>query len=139
VAAFRALLTHIYEYPDRKVLIHCSLGKDRTGLLFALLLSLAGVPDDIIAADYCASQSALELHKAKFEKLLRAFRPNMIEEEAALLVDRFITTRPDYIQFALSKIRHTYGGVYEYVRDKCLLQEDVVDSIKESLIQRNDD
>ena len=31
---------------------HCSAGKDRTGIISALLLSLAGVPSDTIASDY---------------------------------------------------------------------------------------
>lgn len=37
------------------VLVHCSAGKDRTGVLTALVLRIAGVPDDVIAADYAAS------------------------------------------------------------------------------------
>jgi len=41
------------------VAIHCHSGKDRTGTVAALLLSLAGVPDEIIAADYAESQVQL--------------------------------------------------------------------------------
>jgi protein tyrosine/serine phosphatase len=37
------------------VLIHCHAGKDRTGLVVALLLSLVGVPGEVIAEDYAAS------------------------------------------------------------------------------------
>ena len=37
------------------VVIHCAAGKDRTGLVSALLLSLAGVPDDEVVADYALS------------------------------------------------------------------------------------
>lgn len=37
------------------VLIHCFAGKDRTGIVAALLLSVAGVPDEIVAADYAES------------------------------------------------------------------------------------
>lgn len=38
------------------VVVHCFAGKDRTGLVSALLLSLAGVPDDVVAADYALSE-----------------------------------------------------------------------------------
>lgn len=41
------------------VLIHCHGGKDRTGIVTGLLLSLAGVPDELIAADYALSQERL--------------------------------------------------------------------------------
>lgn len=40
---------------DGAVVVHCAAGKDRTGLVSALLLSLAGVPDDEVAADYALS------------------------------------------------------------------------------------
>jgi len=39
------------------VLVHCFAGKDRTGIVSALLLGVAGVPDDAIAADYAASEA----------------------------------------------------------------------------------
>jgi len=39
----------------RPVLLHCAAGKDRTGLVTALLLRLAGVEDEEIVADYLRS------------------------------------------------------------------------------------
>jgi protein-tyrosine phosphatase len=36
-------------------LIHCSAGKDRTGIVIALILAAIGVPDNVIAADYALS------------------------------------------------------------------------------------
>src|SRR5436853_114077 len=41
--------------PEGGVVIHCVGGKDRTGLLAAFLLHLAGVADEEIAADYALS------------------------------------------------------------------------------------
>jgi protein-tyrosine phosphatase len=41
---------------DGGVLFHCTTGKDRTGVVSALLLGLAGVPEDDIVADYCISE-----------------------------------------------------------------------------------
>lgn len=40
-------------------LIHCSAGRDRTGMICTLLLGNAGVPADIVAADYAASVRAM--------------------------------------------------------------------------------
>jgi protein-tyrosine phosphatase len=40
-------------------LIHCSAGKDRTGLVVGLVLAALGVPDEIIAADYGLSAGYL--------------------------------------------------------------------------------
>jgi hypothetical protein len=41
------------------VLVHCTAGKDRTGLLAALFLRLAGVPIDVVDADYRRSAARL--------------------------------------------------------------------------------
>lgn len=38
---------------------HCEAGCDRTGVLAAVVLSLLGVPDDVIAADYAATAPAM--------------------------------------------------------------------------------
>ncbi|MEV4702723.1 tyrosine-protein phosphatase [Actinoplanes sp. NPDC049316] len=47
-AAFRA----IAEAPPGAVLVHCHGGRDRTGVLVALALGVAGVAPDVIAEDY---------------------------------------------------------------------------------------
>ncbi|GAA3127682.1 hypothetical protein GCM10010530_56160 [Kribbella aluminosa] len=53
----RRIFTAIADAPaDRPVVVHCKAGKDRTGLTVAVLLELAGVPRDRIAADYAISE-----------------------------------------------------------------------------------
>jgi protein-tyrosine phosphatase len=41
-------------------LVHCSAGKDRTGVVVALVLAVLGVPDEVIAADYALSSTYLD-------------------------------------------------------------------------------
>jgi protein tyrosine/serine phosphatase len=50
----------IADAPPGGVLIHCHAGKDRTGIIVALILSLLGAADDEIAADYALTQASLE-------------------------------------------------------------------------------
>jgi protein-tyrosine phosphatase len=70
--ALRTILTAIAEAGDEgAVLFHCTAGKDRTGIVAALLLSLAGVDSDTIKADY-AMTAALIADPASFQKLLAA-------------------------------------------------------------------
>ena len=45
---------------DAAVVYHCAAGKDRTGVVSAILLGLLGVPDEIIVADYAASKENLD-------------------------------------------------------------------------------
>lgn len=48
---YAAILTHLSSpsTPPTPVLLHCSAGKDRTGVICALILSLCGVSDDVVA------------------------------------------------------------------------------------------
>lgn len=57
--------------PEGAVLVHCQVGRDRTGLVAALLLSLAGVRAEEIAADYALSADRL---RPLYEEWLRVER-----------------------------------------------------------------
>jgi protein-tyrosine phosphatase len=59
------------------VLVHCQVGRDRTGLVCALLLSLAGVPAEEIAADYALSSERL---RPLYERLLREAADDSVRE-----------------------------------------------------------
>jgi protein-tyrosine phosphatase len=54
-----AAIAAIAHAPPGGVLIHCGVGRDRTGLITLLLLALVGVSDDDIAADYELSADRL--------------------------------------------------------------------------------
>ena len=56
---FVAIARAIANAPDGGVLIHCEVGKDRTGLMTMLLLDLVGTPADVIAADYGLTAAGL--------------------------------------------------------------------------------
>jgi protein tyrosine/serine phosphatase len=59
LAALPVMVEHLAEPDACPVLIHCSAGKDRTGVAAALLLGLLGVADDVIATDYAQSSLAM--------------------------------------------------------------------------------
>jgi protein-tyrosine phosphatase len=54
------------------IVIHCHAGKDRTGIISALLLHLVGVPAELIAADYAESQVRLQPIEGKIQAEARA-------------------------------------------------------------------
>lgn len=59
-----AVVRTIADAPPGAVVVHCSAGRDRTGLVTALLLSLVGVPEDEIVDDYARSVVAMNEHAA---------------------------------------------------------------------------
>lgn len=55
------ILSQIADAPDGLVVFHCTAGKDRTGILAAMILSLAGVDEPDVIADYALTAEALPL------------------------------------------------------------------------------
>jgi protein-tyrosine phosphatase len=59
-ARFADAVTAVARAPEGGVVIHCTAGKDRTGLVSALLLRLAGVSIADVATDYAVTTANLQ-------------------------------------------------------------------------------
>lgn len=94
------------------VLVHCTQGKDRTGLVVILLLLLWEVPVKAIKADYVASENELEPEKE--ERIKEIMRIGLGDEFAGCPTG-FVEEMEAYL---LSK----YGGATRYL-DTCGVHE----------------
>jgi len=104
VAALRAVL----DAPPGAVVVHCAAGKDRTGIVVALALTVAGVGPGEVATDYTLSARNL---RARFAERLAAL-PAGAEREALLREQQ--SCRPETILGALGHLTDRYGGVPAY-------------------------
>jgi len=87
------------------VMIHCTQGKDRTGLTVMLALLLLGVPVDAIEADYMMSQ-----------KELQPERESRIKEIKLMgLGEEFADCSSDFVRRVDGHITEKYGSVEEYL------------------------
>lgn len=63
-AALREVLTVLAEPGRLPAVFHCAAGKDRTGIVAAVLLTLLGVPAEVVAQDYALSEVATKQWEA---------------------------------------------------------------------------
>jgi len=103
----RALVT-VAQAPEGGVLVHCQGGKDRTGLISALLLRLVGVSAEDIAADYAISSSNLV-------SWLEPWIEDADEEEERERRRRISSSPPQSMLDVLAELERRYGGVAEYL------------------------
>ena len=91
--------------------VHCTAGKDRTGVIIALCLGLAGVPSDTIIADYALTSKYLT---GSFIDAMRqrALQRGYTWEQYAPLVQ----CPPEFMQVTLQHLEERYSGVEAYVR-----------------------
>ncbi|MCB1087167.1 MAG: tyrosine-protein phosphatase [Verrucomicrobiae bacterium] len=75
------------------VLVHCAAGKDRTGAIIAVLLSLVGIPSERIVAEY--SESEGPLYPLKVRELIEFFARNTVVSSCLIsrLKKRFLARR----------------------------------------------
>ncbi|HJQ73460.1 MAG TPA: tyrosine-protein phosphatase, partial [Gaiellaceae bacterium] len=104
--------------PEGGVVIHCAGGKDRTGLLSAFLLHLAGVADDEIAADYALSEERLRPRHEKW------FEAAETEEELERL-RRMAQTPAASMAGVFAELERRYGGVAAYLRGAGVTDEEL--------------
>jgi protein-tyrosine phosphatase len=105
-AAARAVATAVAARAP--LLFFCRVGKDRTGLLAALILALAGAPDAVIADDYAASDGTVAaVALGGLEKKDR--------ELAGLDTSVFARAPAAAILAALDHVRTVHGGVEAYL------------------------
>jgi protein tyrosine/serine phosphatase len=89
--------------------IHCAAGKDRTGIVSAVLLGLLGVPDKDIVADYALSGGAM----VRFLAWLRAEYPDAkdeLERSSAAIV----AAEPETMALFLQRFRSVHGSFEDY-------------------------
>ncbi len=102
--------------------VNCSAGKDRTGLVMALVLGILDVSPESIIEDYA-------LTKKYAAKLLEPF----IEARTAEGVEWILGCAPEDMEQALDHLDRRYGGAEGYVRE-IGLSEEAVGAIRSALV-----
>lgn len=102
-------------------LVHCTAGKDRTGVFVALFLSVLGVTDEDIVRTY--AESADNLGDEFVERVARDLFGTVLPEHIAADLN---SSTPERIEAVLAMVRHSHGTVRAYLREHGLTDEEIV-------------
>lgn len=108
-------------------LIHCTVGKDRTGVAVALVLSAVGVFDSEIIADYARTRDQLEL----LMKQLRSV-PTYADRIAELPAES-LSAEPQSMSLFLQRVQENYGDARTYLIEH-ELPSSTLDKLAETLL-----
>lgn len=110
------------------VLINCSLGKDRTGFLTALLLTALDVPEEAIVKDYMDSNNHIDLrHLANIARNLNT--------DAQETITVLLSTNATWLDLAFHKIKKKYGSTDNYLSKELHLTEKERDTLKDIMLK----
>jgi hypothetical protein len=124
VAGIGKALRIIADPDAAPVVVHCVAGKDRTGVVCALTLSLLGVPDEDIAADYALSTEA----SARFSAWVRQTYPDLPEPPPP-----YLASPAETMLLFLDDLRRRHGSVQAYAAAGGL-GRDAVESMRAHLL-----
>ena len=116
---FRETLATLAEPTARPAIYQCASGKDRTGVITALLLGIAGVPRATIAEDYALSARFLLQHNPD------GLEPPGRESVTTWQQYQDESCPPEGMLKVLEHLDENYGGVKGYVRAIGLSDEQV--------------
>jgi protein tyrosine/serine phosphatase len=125
---FRALATS-----DGAVLIHCAAGKDRTGILAALTLHLAGVHPDDIVEDYLLTndEERLERRAPQVVELIHGVAgraPTLSAVRVAMSVE------PALLETAFAAMTRDFGGIDGYLQHRLGVDAALRAAVRERLL-----
>lgn len=124
VAEALAVLSHADRRP---AVFHCAAGKDRTGLVAALVLKIAGVTDDAVVDDYAATSANMDKVVARFRRLSYA---RVVEAEPP---EVFMAVGATMRRF-LEVLDERHGGARGWAKSAGL-GDDVVDGLASGLVE----
>jgi protein-tyrosine phosphatase len=112
------------------VLVHCTAGKDRTGVVIALALLAVGVQRDDVIADYAESQ--VNLDGEWLDGMVAFIRSHGVDETPELRV-LLGGSPPEALAATIDLIESTHGSVQQYLRDSGMGDHDLT-LLREALV-----
>lgn len=110
------------------VVIHCSSGKGRTGIVSALILASLDVNADIIMEDYRLSNDYFNIPKAS----KYAYNLPVNSQEA---ITTLFSAKEDFLNAAKDEIERKYGDVPTYLRKAIGLQSEDIHRLRTILLE----
>jgi protein-tyrosine phosphatase len=126
------LLKGLAEPETPPALIHCTYGRDRTGVAVALILSSIGVPREKVMEDYLLSNKFWESKTDMYSCLANCascFRTPRSEVRALMEV------RPEYLQAVFLAIDEHYGSFDNYLDQGLGIDEQTLERLRTALLQ----
>lgn len=121
---------------DGATLWHCTAGKDRVGVATALLLTILGVKEDDIFADYMRTNDFVSAEvpgtsRAVAERLEGRFSL----EEITDMVTTLFTVKQSHLCSVFDTMKHLSGSVEAYLRDVLGITPDIRDQFRKLYLE----
>ena len=128
------ILTYILTLPVQKfsVVFHCTAGKDRTGVVAALLLSFLGVDRVTVMNDYLLTNKRVlfKANMAYVGLLITKGNPKLAHK-----IKHYFLAEPNFIKASLNQLEKDFGSLDEFFKQKLGFTEEETKKIKDKFLE----
>ncbi len=126
------IVTLLSDGKNLPALIHCSVGKDRTGLISALIQLFAAVPRSMVLEDYLLSNVFIE---NRTKAMIRFLRFMSLFRLTAAQLKPMLEVRGKYLDEILDEIFNTYSTVEEYFVKACGINREAIQKLRSLILE----
>ncbi|KAL0085729.1 protein-tyrosine phosphatase-like protein [Phycomyces blakesleeanus] len=129
---YRSIFLHLLEHHStqstKSIIVHCTAGKDRTGLFVMLLFGLCGVDEEVIANEYALTNLGYWEPEHELEAKARSLG-------ATLDNVRMVMSAP-YLAMkqTIELVKEVYGSIEGYIRKECGLTDEQIKEIRKLMV-----
>lgn len=127
----REIITLLSMEGSLPALIHCSAGRDRTGLLAAFIQLLAGVPYETVQDEYLLTN---DYFGPRLERLIGVARVLTLFQVPTERIRLVFMAQPEFLDDVHQSIVKDYGDVETYLRAACKIAPDTLEKVKRRLL-----
>lgn len=128
--SLRKIMEHDYE--SGSVLWHCTEGKDRCGILSALVLTVLGVPRDLIIEDYLMTN---EVNGPKSEQIYQSLLSRGKSKKIAAGIREIFLAKEEYLGAFLQMLDEEFDRPHEFATKGLGIPQKTVDRFREAVLE----
>lgn len=126
---FRQVFDVLLDEDNYPVLIQCSSGSGRTGIMAALLMAALDIDEDVILNDYRLSNNYFDITHASRD----AYQQPAYVQEA---ITALYSAQEEYLEAAKAEAEHRYGSVEAYLKKGIQLEKDEIRHLQKILLEK---
>lgn len=131
IQSFKKIFEVLMNLDNAPVMFHCSVGKDRTGLVTLLLLSLLDVSEKKIEKDYLESNVVCI---PESERIYERVLERTMNTTLATKIKNTYIVDPKYLESAINAINNKYGSIDLYLKNVIGITDEQKAEFKEKVL-----
>jgi len=128
----KEIFTLLSDENNLPALLHCTVGKDRTGFMAAILQLLAGVSREKVMEEYLVTNKYIG---TRVKQIIRMVRIMSLFRASIEQIQPMLECRPDYLNNVLDEIYNRYGTIENYLLFACGLNIEIQQKLKNLMIE----